>query len=211
MSCGNCTNCSNKCMDHCSTCIDCNDTCVTEQSFCTGSGEKGQLASAYIGAGNFPSIKRDDIIIEKFPRSTMNSIISYIAKAAAYGKHNSGGWSTGQETREFIYADKINEILNGISSLSGQSAGSPVNKDDVIYAEFFDSITSTVNKLKLSPSACNNCISKCDVDCDTCDGCDVCETCDSCLSCDSCQGVTSYSSHYSSHYSSTPASGGRTT
>ena len=63
MSCGNCTNCSNKCMDHCSTCIDCNDTCVTEQSFCTGSGEKGQLASAYIGAGNFPSIKRNDIII----------------------------------------------------------------------------------------------------------------------------------------------------
>lgn len=205
MSCGDCTNCSNKCMDHCSTCINCNDTCVTEQSFCTGSGEKGQLASAYIGAGNFPSFKRDDIIIEKFPQSTMNDMIDYIAKAASYGKTNSGGWSTSHEIRPFIYADKINEILDGISSLSGQSAGSKVKKDDIIYAEFFSSISNTINNLKLSTRACNECISKCDVDCDTCDGCDVCETCDSCLSCNSCQGVTSYSSHYSSHYSSAPS------
>ena len=215
MSCGDCTNCSNKCMDHCTVCIDCDSfttSCDTQQTFCTGDQEKGQLASAYVGAAGMPSFNRDDIIIEVFPRSTLNAMIDYVAKAASYGDMaDSGGWSTSHETRDFIYADKINELLSGISSLSGQSAGASVNKDDVIYASFFSGISSTINGLKLSPSACDKCVSKCDTSCDTCDACDVCETCDECLSCDTCQGVTSYSSHYSSHYSSTPSSEGGTT
>jgi hypothetical protein len=77
------------------------------------------LAKAYIGAGNFPSFQRNDIIIEKFPRSTLNDMIDYISEAASYGTHDSGGWSASHETRNFIYADKINELLGGIASLSG--------------------------------------------------------------------------------------------
>lgn len=214
MSCGNCVDCSNKCMDHCSVCIECDSfttSCDTQQTFCSGDQEKGQLASAYIGAANMPSFKRDDIIIETFPRKTLNDMISYVSKAAALGGEgergqDSGGWTADPETRNFIYADKINELLDGIASLSGQSAGAKVQKDDIIYADFFSGISSTINELTLSSGACRVCVTQCDTSCNTCDECDKCETCDECLSCDSCQSVTSYSSHYSSHYSSTPAS-----
>jgi hypothetical protein len=154
-----------------------------------------------------PSFKRDDIIIETFSRKTLNDMISYVSEAAALGDiTDSGGWTADPETRDFIYADKINELLDGIASLSGQSAGAKVKKDDIIYADFFSGISSTINKLKLSSKACDVCVTYCDTSCNTCDECDKCETCDECLSCDSCQSVTSYSSHYSSHYSSTPAS-----
>lgn len=166
-----------------------------------------------------PSFSRDQIIIQVFPRSTLNSMIDYVAKAAKYngtrrgsqGPVNSGAWSADHETREFIYADKINELLEGISSLSGQSAGNSVSKDDVIYADFFSGISSTINELKLSPSACGACVTSCDTTCDTCNACDECETCNTCNGCDSCQSVTSYSSHYSSHYSSTPVTPPTTT
>lgn len=206
MSCGDCTNCTNRCMDHCSVCIDCDSfstKCDTAQTFCTGDQEKGQLASAYIGAADFPSFSRDDIIIKKFPRSMLNDMIDYVAKAASYGnQEQSGNWSTSHETRDFIYADKINELLEGISSLSGQSAGSSVSRGDIIYASFFSGISSTINNLELSTGACDNCVTQCDTKCVTCNACDECETCNDCESCNSCQSVTSYSSHYSSHYSS---------
>jgi hypothetical protein len=206
MSCGDCTNCSNACVEHCTVCINCNANCNTQQSFCTGSKQKGQLASAYIGAAGFPSFQRNDIIFQKFPRTMLNEMIDYVTKAAKYGSESdSGSWTTSHETRSFIYADKINELLNGISSLSGQSAGSQVAPNDVIYADFFSNISKTINELKLSTGACNSCVSECNVQCNTCDGCDVCEKCDDCEKCDSCQGVSSYSSHYSSYYASAPA------
>lgn len=204
MSCGNCTNCSNKC----DVCINC-DTgdykhCNTQQTFCTGSRMSGQLASAYIGAAGAPSFSRDDIIIKKFPRAELLKWMQYIAAAGNYtGERPSfsspGGsaWSSSGENRDFIYADKINELLNGIRSIGGpNSPPGNKNRNDIIYADFFNQIANTLNNLKLNSGACESCISACNVTCNTCN------TCNSCISCNTCQSVSSYSSHYSSHYSS---------
>lgn len=192
MSCGNCTNCNNRCP----ICLSCNTDCDTQQTFCTGSTMQGQAASAYIGAANAPSIQRNDIIIDKLPRTKFNELLTFINRAAHYGNTPSNiGLNIEAETREFIYADKIKEILNGLTSISSSNnivLPHPVAKDEVIYAEDFQLIMQAINNLKLSSSACNICISDCDV------GCDSCETCNSCVSCNSCQGVSSYSSHYSS-------------
>ena len=203
MSCGNCTNCSNKC-DVCQNCDSSNKRCNTQQTLCTGSRMKGQLASAYVGAAGAPTIKRDDIIIEVFPRSTLNNLIDYVGKAAGYGNtQSSGNWQGSHETRDFIYADKIESLIAGMKSLTSDNdpeVSSEVKAGEIIYASTFQAIMSKLNNLKLSPSACDICISDCNAICNTCN------TCNSCISCNTCQSVTSYSSHYSSHYSSTPVS-----
>lgn len=195
MSCGHCPQCTNRC----DVCIDCNAECNEQQSFCTGSGEKGQLANAYLGAANAPSIVRDDIIIEKLPQATLNRLINHINSAGSYGTHPSGNPNIEVETRAFIYASKIQEILSGLTTVSSENTITlphPVAPDAVIYAEDFNILMTAINDLKLSTEACNDCITNCDVNCDTCN------TCDGCISCVSCESVSSYSSHYSSHYSS---------
>lgn len=199
MSCGDCVNCANLC----NVCINCDTSsrpyqCNTQQTFCTGSRMRGQLASAYIGAANAPTFVRDDIIIKKFPQATLNTLIEYVANAAKHGAtQDSGSWTTGAETRPHIYADKINELLAGIRSINSvNNPGTNKQKDQVIYAEEFNTIMNTINNLRLGNSACDLCNTSCDVTCNTCNSCDTC------ISCNSCQGVTSYSSHYSSHYSS---------
>lgn len=195
MSCGNCTDCSNKC-DVCQNCDSSNSRCNTQQTLCSGSRMKGQLASAYVGSAGAPSIKRDDIIIKVFPRSTLNSLIDYVGKAANYGDtKTSGGWKGSHETRDFIYADKIQSLIAGMKSLTSDNdpgVSSEVEKGKVIYASTFQAIMSKLNNLKVSPGACDICISSCNATCNTCN------SCDSCISCNSCQSVSSYSSHYSS-------------
>ena len=240
MSCGNCTDCNHGCKQRCSVCLSCDATCNEAQLLCSSN----QLASAYVGAATFPSFNRNDIIIEKFPRQTLNDMIDYVAKAAEYPtskksytytekifsgfesttsgpktytheqKQDSGGWSTSHETRDFIYADKINQLLSGIFSLNkdnvtpvdengnnttvSSTEATQVAKNDIIYAQFFSNISSAINELKLFSGSCEMCVTNCDVQCNTCDGCNSCQECDGCEKCDTCQSVTSYSSHYSS-------------
>lgn len=198
MSCGNCTDCSNKC----DTCINCDTSgtpsqCNTQQSFCNGSREKGQLASTYIGAAGAPNFARDDIIIKTFPQATLNKLIDYVGKAASYGKTStSGSWKGSPETKPHIYSTKINELLAGIRSVGTNNPGPDKAKDKVILAAEFNTIMNTINNMVVGKQACDWCVSGCNVTCDTCN------TCDSCIACNTCQGVTAYSSHYSSHYSS---------
>ncbi len=220
MSCGNCTNCSNKC----NVCENCDTRCNTQQTFgtsasCRNQDSQNQFASKYIGAANAPTINRDDIIIKKLPRTTFNELIQYINRAAHYptsgGKASNPSLNITNETRNFIYADKVNEILNGLKSINSTNLqldngynifetlqknnvtnGTTVKKDAVIYAKDFNNLMNRINWIKLSTSGCVTCNSGCNANCDTCD------SCNSCISCNTCQSVSSYSSHYSSHYSS---------
>lgn len=202
MSCGDCVNCSNKC----NICIDC-DTgdykgCNEQQTFCTGSKMEGQLASAYVGAAGAPAISRDDIIYKVLPQTKLNDLIDYLNKAAAYtGERPSQdlaeGFPIAREDREFIYADKIQEIIDAMTNMDGgNSPGFTAVKDEVIYGSNFNSLMQKINSLKLHTGACESCITSCNVKCDICNECNVC------ISCNTCQGKSSYSSHYSSHYSS---------
>lgn len=123
MSCGNCTNCSNKC----NVCENCDTNCNSRQTFgtsasCTSNDSQNQFASKYIGAANAPAIAKDDIIIKKLPRTTLNTLIEYINRAAHYpssgGQASNSSLNISGESRNFIYADKINEILNGLKSIN---------------------------------------------------------------------------------------------
>lgn len=202
MSCGVCTNCSNRC----DVCINC-DTgsyrgCNTAQTFCHGDKMQGQLASSYVGAAGAPGIKRDDIIIKVLPQAKLNQLIDWLNQAAAYtGERPSqslaGNFPIGHETRQFVYADKIQEIINAMTALNtGNNPGFNAVKDQVIYGQNFNNLMSKINGLTLHQGACESCVSSCNVKCNTCNSCNTC------ISCNTCQGDTSYSSHYSSHYSS---------
>jgi hypothetical protein len=188
------------CCDSCQNCVNCNDTCDTCQSFC----EIGkQLATSNGLSSPWPKFERDQIIIQVLPKETYNKAWDYVSQAARLGsRKNSGAWSGTPETRDFIYADKTNELITGIESLGGgtkvQGIERPFTKDThIIYAKYFNAISEAMNQLLLHESACNECNVSCDVDCDTCD------------SCDSCQGSVSYwpSSWYGSWSGSWSGSG----
>jgi hypothetical protein len=171
------------CCDVCESCTSCNGTCDTCQSFC----ELGhQLASDHGLSNPMNWVEKDDIIIETFPRSDLNEAIDYVISACRIGTDSgvdnqgqiSSDWSTSHETRDFIYADKINELKEGIESLGGgTSVGSgPWSKDtDIIYASYFQDLYNALDGLKLNWNACDDCDTDCNVSCDTCNTCDTCE------------------------------------
>lgn len=174
------------CCDTCQVCINCDDTCNTCQSFC----EVGkQTALTHLSNDLlWPEIHKDDIIIKTLPRDKYNKAFTYISKASNLGtkvdssrllKEN-GTWTGKGETRNFIYADKTNEIIDGINSMMAMNGGSfplgPFKKDvDIIYASYFEKIRIALKNLKLYQYACNECNVTCDVSCDTCDTCDSCQ------------------------------------
>lgn len=169
------------CCDTCQTCVGCNDTCNLCQSFC----QLGRQLAIQNGlTAPWPAIVRDDIIIKKLPRATYNKAFEYVQAAAAKGSmQNSGGWRGTGETRDFIYADKTNQLITGINSLGGGTTAGvgPFAKDThIIYAEYFKKLADALSGLKLNFNACDDCNVSCNVDCDTCD------------TCDSCQGSVSY-------------------
>lgn len=174
------------CCDSCQTCIDCNATCNTCQSFC----ELGnQLAKDNDLTPPWPSVfNKGDIIIKVLPRETYNKAWDYIESAASLGTPSteenqgktSGDWTGTKETRNFIYADKTNELIAGIESLGGgtkvQNIPRPFTKDiNIIYASYFTEISKAMNALLLHADACDTCNLSCNVTCDTCDSCDTCE------------------------------------
>lgn len=160
-------------------CKYCN-TCDTCQSFCqVGS----QLASSHGVKPPWPSkFEKDQIIIEHLPQSKFYEAFKYVADAAKIGKTNSGGWkidTSGDYQKEFIYADQVNDLINGIESLDGSNKNKvdKVKKDDIITAEYFTKLSQALISLNLSTKAC-----------------DVCNTgCNQCTSCQYCTGCEGYS------------------
>lgn len=157
-------------------CPSCQPTCYSKQTFCAiGS----QYVSGYYSHSWPNSFNTDDIIIEVLPRDVFNSAITFINNGLHKGSTKStSSYSISKETRDFIYADKINDIVSGLSKL-GQTV-STVNKNDIIYASYFNKLRSALNNAKLSSSACNTCNTGCNVQCDACEGCVSCEGCNTC-------------------------------
>lgn len=156
-------------------CPTCQPTCYSKQAFCAiGS----QYVSGYY-SHSWPKFSKDDIIIEVLPRSVFNSAITFINNGLHKGSSSStSSYSISKETRDFIYADKINDIVSGLSKL-GKTIKT-VKKDEVIYADYFNSIRDALNGAKLASTACNTCNTDCNVQCKDCQGCVSCEGCNTC-------------------------------
>ena len=66
-----------------------------------------------------------------------------IEKMANYGKRSSNeGWTWSNETRDFIYAEKTNEMIDGANSLGGGTKVNGVSPNlqsgvDIVYASYF--------------------------------------------------------------------------
>lgn len=197
------SSCGDKsCCDHCQTCDNCDGgphgECNVKQNFCS----TNQNAATVCGFSNpWGTIKKDDSIIKVLPRDKYNSILDCIKQAYTKGVEQDSGltFSITPETGNFITAAKTNEIMNAINALNGNvisGVPNPLIKDvHIVYASYFNAISSGLMNMKLKESQCNACNAACDAACKTCDGCDNCDTgaCYSCVSCNSCNSVTSWS------------------
>lgn len=149
----------------CSICTNC-QSC---QSFCENSK---QLATDHtlenITLGE--EVKKNDIIIDVFPRSKLNTIGAEIARISKKGSvsssNNDATWT--DETRLFLYHDKMNELLDLMKDMYSKNSVPPeVEKDQLITAEWFESLNKALKKLSLDPGACD----KCNTTCNTCVSC----------------------------------------
>lgn len=185
--------CADGCADsecYDSSCETCLPVCYAAQTLCDLSG---QAASNY-GTLTWPkSFAVNDIIYKVLPRDVFNSAFSYMNSALHAGNPNySGGitssWIGTAETRDFIYRDKVCELLDGLSKFAGGHSipDPPVN--GVIYADYFTDIAEALHGATISSSACDECNDACDVTCNECQGCVDCEGCVECEGCDSCEG-----------------------
>lgn len=88
---------------------------------------------------------------------------------------NSGGWTWDPETRDFIYAEKTNDLIEGANSLGGGTTVSGVptlaRDTNIVYAAYFNAIANAINTMKLNPLVCITCNTTCDVQCN---GCNIC-------------------------------------
>lgn len=167
-----------------SGCGQCNARCDTPCNVCQSFCEVGKQNASQNGMGySFGPFNRDDIIIKVMPQSVFNAMGEAVEKMANYGSsHDSWGWTWTPETRDFIYADKVNELIRGIESLRGgttvQGVPRPITKDiDIVYGQYFTAIANAINSMKLYWNACNMCDSGCDAKCDDCNICQSCYTC----------------------------------
>ena len=107
--------------------------------------------------------------------------------------------SVSPETGEYITASKTTEIMNAINALNGNvisGVPNPLIKDvHIVYASYFNAISSGLMNMQLKTSQCDACNAACDAQCKTCDACDTCDTgaCYTCVSCNNCNSVTSWS------------------
>ena len=92
---------------------------------------------------NFGPFNRDQIIINSLPKSTYNAMGKAIEKMANYGNNASNeGWIWEEENRDFIYAEKTNEMIKGANSLGGGTKVNGVTPNlksgiDIVYASYF--------------------------------------------------------------------------
>ena len=191
------------CCDQCQVCDDCDGgahgECNVKQNFCSISS---QNAATECGFSNpWGTLNKDDIIIQKLPRDKYNSILDCIKQAYEKGDTQDSGltMSVSPETGEYITASKTTEIMNAINALNGNvisGVPNPLIKDvHIVYASYFNAISSGLMNMKLKTSQCDACNAACDAQCKTCDACDTCDTgaCYTCVSCNSCNSVTSWS------------------
>ena len=99
---------------------------------------------------------------------------------AAGSKSSTSSWRGSPETRDFIYKDKVEELLDGLSKFAGGHSISDPPTNGIIYADYFTDISEALYGAQISPSACNECNTGCDITCNSCQGCVNCEGCVSC-------------------------------
>lgn len=169
----------------CDVCNSCNvgsggqperPVCNVKQTVCTDSPGKGQQANAY-GSSGVPSVSRDDIIIKKFNQAKLNALIDWIKKMAGLGQQQTSSKpNISHEDREFIYADKINEVVEALKKVSGENSGPTFSRDDIIYATDFQKFLDAINNMKIDKDkACDLCVSSCNIHCNTCNDCNMCQ------------------------------------
>lgn len=166
--------------NHCNGCNTCNNDdkprCNTAQPICSTTA--GQVAADLaVGDPGAPTASRDQIIIKVFPRSLMNELIQWILDAANMGKVSTSPIpSIGKEDREFIYADKINEIIDGMITIWSGNSTAKVQKDQIITSETFNRIMDAINNMEINPSsACDMCVYSCNAGCLSCNTCVSCQ------------------------------------
>lgn len=169
-----------------SSCDTCLPVCYAAQTLCEISG---QSASNY-GSLSWPtSFSKDQIIYQVLPRDVFNSAFSYMNSALAAGdKKPTSSWRGTAETRDFIYKDKVAEILDGLSQFASGCSISDPPDNGVIYASYFTSIAQALHGAQIAGDACDECNDACDVTCNECQGCVECEGCVECQGCFTCQG-----------------------
>lgn len=149
--------------------------CNSAQNYCSPQPE-GAVENLF-RALNAPSVSRDDIIIKKVPQAELNRWIQYVKDADKYkggtqtpGQNGTGaspsntGASTAAEGRDFVYADKVNDLISDMIGLNGKNnPGKTFARDQVIYASDFQAIINKLNSLKLNHSGCPACVTGCNV------------------------------------------------
>lgn len=125
--------CNHAYCQQCNRCNVCNNSssnpsyCDTTQNTCKYQQTAKNLS---VGPSGAPTASRDDIIIKIFPQAKMNQLIQWIIRAAKMGKeHTSPVPSIGTESRNFVYADKINEIIAGMITIDSANATATVKRD----------------------------------------------------------------------------------
>ena len=191
------------CCDQCQTCDDCDGgthgECNVKQNFCS----TNQNAAAATGFSNpWGTFTSGQSIIEKLPRSKYNAILNCIKAAYNKGDLADSGltMSVTPETGNFITADKTNQIIDAINALNGQvisknEVPTLVKDVHIVYASYFNAISSGLMSMTLKEIQCDYCNVECDAQCKTCDACDTCDTgaCYTCVTCNICNSVSTWS------------------
>lgn len=176
-----CGQSSGGCTLYCNICNTCNGTptgCNVNQNLCT---INCQFAKQYIGSANAPLPAKDQIIIKVFPLGKLNSLIAWINKASLIGNSvHSPTSNISKESRPFIYAEKINEVIANMYNISHHNSFRTFNRDDIIYADEFKSLMQKINNLYINMRACHNCNTTCDATCNSCNQCNTCQSCNLC-------------------------------
>lgn len=175
------------CRSGCNVCNNCDQhykyQCDMAQKYC-GAQPETAVGNAYDKA-NVTYVQRDDIIYKKFPQSELNRLIDYIINAGKYESGTNGedrgngptnsGLSCAHEDRDFVYADKIMELIGMMKTLNSKNdPGLSFERDDIIYADDFNEILKKIDGLYLNTTGCPMCISSCNVDCNNCINCVSC-------------------------------------
>lgn len=184
------SNCNRTGCQLCDACNTCNNShrtnpsrCNTAQNLCKYEQTAHNLS---VGDSGAPEAQRDDIIIKILPRDKLNDLIQWIYDAADMGRNVEAGSpsptpSIAEETRDFIYADKINEIIAGMVTVDSSNNTATVKRDQIITSETFNRIMEKIRELQINETgACDECVSGCNAYCDSCNNHNRCQGCYSC-------------------------------
>lgn len=189
-SCEGCNSCDSSCQDPCYTCNACIacencDNCNSDCNNCNEDCNSAQVIcsyhntlSGYLGY-NFAwteCIEAGQVIgLGKFDRIEFNKIYTYLSKRSQIG---SPSWATGgsvitnNETKKSLTASEFNKIANALSVDTRESG-------ELIKGSYFRDLAEAVNIYEYNKSACWQCNTSCNANCDEC-----LADCDTCLNCD---------------------------